>query len=121
MYPALRALSVRDAARAWVLVDMMCLDATRRIEDDLVQRYAEDPLGEADWHACLTVDGCPACDTLWELIFNKYAVLRSEWADDAPSPLRLVPRRLQLTSLDGQRGSNVSAWVYSPLCKRFPT
>ena len=71
MYPALRALSVRDAARAWVLVDMLCLDATHRIEDDLVQRYAEDPSAEEDWRGALTVAGCPACDTLWELLTKK--------------------------------------------------
>ena len=86
MYPVLRTLTVRDAARAWVLVDMLCLDATRRIEDDLVQRYAESPSSEDDWRGALTVAGCPACDTLWELVTKKYAALRTKWANDVPLP-----------------------------------
>ena len=86
MYLTLRALTTHDAARAWVLVDMLCLDATRRIEDDLVQRYAENPSAEADWRAALTVDGCPACDTLWELVTKKYGALRKQWEAGAPAP-----------------------------------
>ena len=81
LYPALRTLSARDAARAWVLADMLCLDleVSRRIEDDLVQRYAEDPAGEADWRGALTVDDCPACDTLWDEATRKYASLHGQW------------------------------------------
>ena len=63
-YPALRALSVRDAARAWVLVDMLCLNVARVLEEDLVQRYAENPSAEADWRGALTVDGWSRRSTL---------------------------------------------------------
>ena len=77
IYPALRVLSVREAARSWVIADFLCLDAAaRRLEDDLVQRYVEDPGAEGDWRGALTVAGCPACDTLWELVTNAYAALR---------------------------------------------
>ena len=76
MCPGLRTLSVPDAARSWVLVDMLCLDTTRRIENDLVQCYAENPSAEGDWRAALTVDGCPACDALWELVTGKYSAVR---------------------------------------------
>ena len=39
LYPPLRALSVSNAVRAWVLVDMLCLDAAaHRLEDNIVQR-----------------------------------------------------------------------------------
>ena len=81
MFPPLRSLSVREAVRAWVLADMLCLDAAaRRLEDDLVQRYAANPSGEADWRAAFTVDGCPACDTLWERVTMMFSVLHNEWA-----------------------------------------
>ena len=57
LYPSLRSLSVRDVARAWVLADYLCIDqmAVRRLEDDLVQRYAESPGSTEDWRAALTV------------------------------------------------------------------
>ena len=88
MYPSLRTLSVRDATRAWVLVDMLCLNAARRIEDDLVQRYAENPSAEADWRAALTVAGCPACDTLWERVAYMFAALRIQWGISASCPIK---------------------------------
>ena len=72
MYPALRALSIGDAAR-W-------------LEDDLVQRYAENPSAEGSWRTALTVAGCPACDTLWELVSKKYTALRKQWDGGAPAP-----------------------------------
>ena len=87
IFPALRALSVREAARAWVLLDMLCLDATRRIEDDLVQRYAENPDSEADWRLALTVDGCPACDTLWAKLTDSYAAFSRRWEDGLCAPM----------------------------------
>ena len=110
MYPHLRALSIRDAARAWVLLDMLCLDATRRIEDDLVQRYAEDPSAEADWRGVLTVPGCPACDTLWELVTKKYATLRERWEYSAPAPTTFgtTPSEVQVAGrAEWQRGINM--------------
>ena len=86
MFPALRVLSVRDAAAARLLGDLLCLDATGMVEDDLVQRYVENPFAEADWRGALTVAGCPACDTLWAKLTASYAVLRGRWKTDVPAP-----------------------------------
>ena len=88
LHPALRELSVRDEVKAWVAVDFLCLPAAARmLEDDLTQRYIQNPGGEADWRAAFTVDGCPACDTLWELVTKKYAALLPRWdAQDAMPP-----------------------------------
>ena len=111
MYPALQSLAVADAARAWVLVDMLCLDATKMLEDDLVQRYAENPSAEADWRAALAVDGCPAADTLWELVTSKYAALRKQWGAEAPLPTTfgLVPSGAQRAGrVAWQQGINMS-------------
>ena len=71
-YSPLRQLSVRDAARAWVLSDLLCLDVTRWVEEDLVQRFLEDPSAEVDWCTTLTIDGCPTCDTLWVQLTGLY-------------------------------------------------
>ena len=87
LYPTLRALTVREAASAWVLADFLCLGAAaRRLEEDIVQRFMESPVAEADWCDALTVDGCPACDTLWAQVTELYAALRGEWRKDAPIP-----------------------------------
>ena len=87
LYPALRALTVREAASAWVLVDFLCLgEAARRLEEDIVQRFMESPGAEADWRSALYVDGCPACDTLWAQVTALYSALRSQWADGVPMP-----------------------------------
>ena len=80
MYPALRSLTTRKAVRAWVLADMLCLDAAaRRIEDDLVQRYAENPSAEGNWRAAFTLDGCPASVTLWERVSEKFGAWHTRW------------------------------------------
>ena len=100
-WPPLRSLTVRDAARTWVLVDFLCLgSAASKLEDDLVQRYAEDPSAEADWRASLTVDGCPACDALWQLVSKKYAALRLQWKTMPLPPMRSVHRRLLHSARD---------------------
>ena len=86
-YAPLRSLTVHEAVKAWVLVDFLCLPApARRLEEDLVQRYTENSGAEADWKKSFTVDGCPACDTLWELVTKQYTTLRGTWEDDAPLP-----------------------------------
>ena len=85
LHSALRGLCVRDAARALVIADLLCLYATRLLVDDLVQRYAENPAAEADWRGALDVSGCPACDTLWELASVEYAALSLHWRDLSPN------------------------------------
>ena len=75
------------AARAWVLVDFLCLgSAARRLEDDLIQRYLEAPLAVVSWRSALAVPGCPACDTLWRLLTKRYTELRTRWDAAAPAP-----------------------------------
>ena len=98
MFPPLRELSVRDAVRAWIVVDFLCLPApARRLEDDLVQRYVEDPSAVADWRAAFTVNGCPAWNSLWQLVGQKYSALlcrRSESDIIIPSQFGLAPKAL---------------------------
>ena len=85
-HPALRVLTVSDAAAAWVIADFLCLDESKLLVDDLVQRYSENPAAEADWAAAMAVAGCPAADTLWVLATAGYAALRAQLDAAAPAP-----------------------------------
>ena len=83
----LRVLGVVEAAQAWVVADLLCLgSATRRLEDDLVQRFVENPAAVLDWRAAIVMAECPATDTLWAIATSRYAALRRQWAGDAPVP-----------------------------------
>ena len=80
LFPALRELSVHDAARAWVVVDLLCLgQAARRIEDDLVQRFILDPACCENWLAALDVAGCPSADALVKLLSKSYLIVKMKW------------------------------------------
>ena len=46
------------------------------VEEDVLQRYAEDPSQLDDWRGARTVAGCPARDTLWAKLTAGYTRFR---------------------------------------------
>ena len=85
-HPALRVLSVEDAAAAWELGDFLCL-GVRQLEEDLVQRYMEDPAAVADWRAAIGTTAHPAREMLW----TQLGVLYEKLYDDLPGAKRSIP------------------------------
>ena len=113
MFPALRELSVRDAVRAWVLVDLLCLAApARRLEHDLIQRYAEDPSAEGDWRAAFTVEAAPRVTRCGNWSRAATAVFAPRYAQSSISPFPTSSEscRTPSTELSGWNGRAASAW-----------
>ena len=79
LHPSLRAMSVREVASAWAIADYLCLGGTHTLVEDLVQRYAENPAAVADWRADISLQDCPACDTLWALATAEFSKLVRHW------------------------------------------
>ena len=116
-YPPLRSLSLSNAVRAWVLADLLCLtDACTQLEEDISQRYAEDPAAAASWRDALTVPGYPACDTLWVKVSGRYERLRKQWGatDPLPAAFGAVPSAAQRGKLLLEWQRAASLCVFSP-------
>ena len=77
MHPALRVLSLADAAAGARLADFLLVDKklAECFEQDIVQRYAEDPGAVPDWKAALS----PGGDALFDRLVSRYAAIASAW------------------------------------------
>ena len=107
IHPSLRALSVTEIAAAWEVCDYLYLCA-HPFEEDLVQRYFDDPacLPGSDWRAAIGTAAHPAREMLWDQLSSLHGRVRSNLYISTASPAPLFGSPIDFTKKRGIRMLN---------------